>query len=367
MNDLIKIKKYYGEQMMHLCRVLFPTILEQDNLLFNLLERNFANSKFLYEDIINNKQEKNFKKYIYSLLDIEEESPEVTKSPKELLEEAGYILYECHTESDIQQFKKYYSKGEALCTFNGGRLKDCHVFFAVKKNVDVIKRENFSYPQRQDEYGTSVISIQFSKGNINTLSIKNRYNHKVINPDATFGNNLENIIPGLTRAFEKEYKLKINQNSSYDFELPDYIIANDGKYYKYNYEINNVYYCPNNTIIDNFEVKKYEPEKYLVIDYFILDLVNKKIYLYDDDEEDSFINGLQSIKKIEIIKKNQLKTIKIIFKDNNEAYIEIDNHNRIISYKNDNLIEVEQCFLILSKKVQKIELLNAQKIYIMNF
>ena len=128
MNDLIKIKKYYGENMMHLCKNLFPTILEQENLLFSLLDSNFAHSKFLYEDIINNNKEENFKKYIYGLLDIKDEPLEVTKSPKELLEEAGYILYECHTESDIQQFKKYYSKGEELCTFNGGRLNNCHVF-----------------------------------------------------------------------------------------------------------------------------------------------------------------------------------------------------------------------------------------------
>ena len=72
MNDLIKIKKYYGENMMHLCRDLFPTILEQEDLLFSLLDSNFAHSKFLYEDIIDNKQEENFKKYIYGLIDTKE-------------------------------------------------------------------------------------------------------------------------------------------------------------------------------------------------------------------------------------------------------------------------------------------------------
>lgn len=86
-------------------------------------------------------------------------------------------------------------------------------FFAVKKNADEIKRENFTNPQRQDEYGTSVISIQFSKGTINDLSIKNRYNHSVNNPDATFSNNLENIKPGLTNSFEQHYGLNICQQS----------------------------------------------------------------------------------------------------------------------------------------------------------
>ena len=35
--DLKLIKKHYGEKMMHLCRELFPTILERNGLLFKLL------------------------------------------------------------------------------------------------------------------------------------------------------------------------------------------------------------------------------------------------------------------------------------------------------------------------------------------
>ena len=36
------------------------------------------------------------------------------------LDEAGYILYECKTDADIQKFKKYYKKDEELCTFGDG-------------------------------------------------------------------------------------------------------------------------------------------------------------------------------------------------------------------------------------------------------
>lgn len=196
-----------------------------------------------------------------------------------------------------------------LCTFNGGRLNRCYVFFAVKKNVDKILRPNFSNPQRQDEYGTSVISIQFTRGNTNTLSIKNRYNHRVSNPDATFSNDLENIIPGLTKSFEQEYNLNIRKSKVKGFEIPGYVKATDGKFYKYNYEINNIYYCTDNIIIDNFEVvdKYTEKEKYVITDYFIIDLVNKKISLYDERIEDSFINEFKDIKKIEIVKDKKIK------------------------------------------------------------
>ena len=180
--------------MAHLCQTLFPTLLEEDGLLFKLLSDNFNYSKFLYDDLIKQEGVVDFKNYIYSLLDAKKEEILVDKTPYELLDEVGYTLYECKTENDIQKFKKYYYNGEELCTFNGGRLKRCYVFFAVKKDVDSIKREDFIYPNRQDEYGTSVISIQFTKGDINTVSIKNRYNHKVNNPDATFSNNLDKVL-----------------------------------------------------------------------------------------------------------------------------------------------------------------------------
>ena len=133
------------------------------------------------------------------------------KTPQELLSEAGYELEICETEDDIQKYKRYYAPGEELCTFSGGRLESCYVFFAIKKNIDQIRREDFPRTQhddppasREDEYGTSVISIQFGRST-NVLSIKNRYNHTVTNPDATFSNNLENIIPGLTDSFQRTY------------------------------------------------------------------------------------------------------------------------------------------------------------------
>ena len=301
MDDLKLIKDKYGEKMMHFCRSAFPTILETTGLLYNLLKDHFEFSRFLYEDIENEAAFDMFRKYIYSMLNEEQATVASEKTPKELFEELGYDFYECKTEEEIQRFKIYYKKEEELCTFSGGRLKSCHVFFAVKKDAEIIQRKD--EPKRQDEYGTSVISIQFTKGDTNTLSIKNRYNHTVSNPDATFSNCLETITPGLTDSFEKTYNLNINQNDSRSFELAGYVKANDGKYYKYNYEINNIYYCPNNIIIDNYNViRTYEEkEKYLVLDYFILDLVTKKIFEYDD-LFDPFTDSIQNIKKIDIIK-----------------------------------------------------------------
>ena len=374
--DLVKIKDKYGENMMRLCRKLFSTILEEEGKLFEILSSHFAYSKNLYADIVNNSLEDNFKNYIYKLFENNFEiDTSVEMNPYELLDKAGYILYECKCEEDIQSFKKYFDSRELLCSFRGNRLGKCYVFFAVKENVDKIKREDFINPYRQDLYGTSVISIQFSRGSINTLSIKNRYNHTVNNPDATFSNNLENIIPGLTYSFEKYYNLNISNKGSVDFELPGYVRTRDikidneivpGKYYKYNYEINNIYYCDNNIIIDNFEVidKYQEKEKYIVIDYFIVDLVNKDIKLYDDNIDDSFLNIISNIKKIDISKDRVSKNrkLKITLDNDNVIYIEIDNLNRIISYENDFVHCIPNDFLKENLYLKRIKLNNVLRL-----
>ena len=360
MDDLNLIKKHYGEKMMHLCRELFPTLIEKKDL-FKVISSKFDYSKFLYDDIIEECKINDFKNLIYSQTNLENSTVLTNKTPSELLSDVGYILYECNRKEDILKFKKYYAKGEELCTFDSDRLRSNYVFFAVKKNVDKIKRENFINPKRQDEYGTSVISIQFSKGKSNTLSIKNRYNHTVNNPDATYSNNLDNIISGLTYSFEKEYGLNITSKSNNSFELDKYVLANDGKYYKYNLENFNIYYCINNTIIDNFEVKKYEKEKYIVFDYFILDLVNKKLIQYDEGFFDTFIDSIGKINDIEIKLSEDKKYKNIII--NKNIIITLNKQNTMVKYKNQVVKEIDRCFL--SKNIN-LEEINLKKVEIIN-
>jgi len=361
--DLKIIKNKYGEKMMHLCREMFPTILEQPLVLSKILLDHFEPTRFLYDDIVNEEIEDEFKSYIYQIFDsnFREEKINEGKTPFELLDEAGYTLYECKTEEDIQNFKKYYSKGEELCTFNGDRLKRCYVFFAVKKDVDEIRREDFPNPERQDKYGTSVISIQFTKDDSHILSIKNRYNHTVPNPDATFSNNLDNIIEGLTESFEKEYGLY--QKYKNRWNLLGYVLANDGKYYKYNYEINNIYYCPNNIIIDNFEVKRYPQEKYIVMDYYILDLKTGEITLYgDNNNADAFTTSIKDFDRVEIYKENELKKVIFKLKGEKTAVIVLNNKNNIIGLEILNLKVIGNNFLHENSTLQKINLPNVKKI-----
>ena len=325
--ELNKIKKLYGEKFMHLCRRLFPTLLEQEGLLTRILEENFStNSRTLGEDITEIMEE-DFKNFIFSKVNVEKDQIEVIekKTPYELLEEAGYELYECTSEEEIQNFRKYYKPGEELCTFNGGRLDRCVVFWAVKKDADKIIREDFERPRREDKYGTSVMSIQFSRGKTSTVSIKNRYNHTVNNPDATYGNDLDRIVPGLKQSFAEllaERGMELDASNKEEFYIPNYTVANDGKYYKYNMEINGIYYCPGNVIIDHGKVIQLESEKEVLMDYFILDKEKKTLRLYDSSIKDSFLDGFENIEKIEMIKnpdkEKQTRLIKIKTKDSDK-------------------------------------------------
>ena len=379
--ELKKIKKVYGEKFMHLCRELFSTILEEGNLYETLYSLFSENCKTLYDDIVNNNLEDELKDYIYSKIDgeeqIEQEKQDIQidekinlideKTPYELLEEAGYELIECKTEEEIQEFKKYYENSEELCTFTGRRLDKYIVFWAVKKDVENIKREDFKKPKREDEYGTSVMSIQFNRKGICTVSIKNRYNHHVNNPDATYGNDLDNIIPGLTESFArllKERGLILNKSNIEKLNIPGYKVVN-GKYYKYNMEIKGTYYCPGNIIIENDKPKKLgETESQILIDYFLLNMKTKTIDVYDHSIKDSFIDGLQGIERIEVTS-NKKKGTRIITINTNQLtniLVEIDRNNQIIGYTNNELTEIGNKFLHYNKKLTRLETLKLVRV-----
>ncbi len=367
-NELKEIKKIYGEAMMHLCRELFPSILEDEGRLLSILKNNLAPTHSFALDIIDEEFEQSFKNWIHALNEKKEEVLlDVDKTPFELMEEAGYNLYECNSEEDIQKFKKYYIPREELCTFNGGRLERCHVFFAVKKNVDEIKREDFPNPKREDLYGTSVISIQFDRGKMNAISIKNRYNHTVDNPDATFSNNLENIIPGLTNSFEKQYGFSINYDampeSIFLTALLPYTRAKDKKYYRYNVEEEGIYYCENNIIIAGgivYDTLKKNTERYILIEQFIIDLKEKAIFLTDIKSIDhSFvesINSVGNISKIDVKRNGENRLITFQYENGRQVNILINRYNQIVEYDNPYVKGVGDYFLYKCRKLSKISI-----------
>ena len=372
--DLQWIKNKYGERMMILCRDSFPKLLETEGLMPSLLEKYFFRNRNLAQDILEQDKLDSFKAFLYSKIDVEKEEPEliINKSAVELFKKVGYILYpECQTEADVQAFRHYYQRddrkvpvyngikpephqGEELCTFNGGRLDYCRIWFAVKENINEIKREDFKKPARQDAYGTSVISIQFTRSSFSTLSIKNRYNHKVNNPDNTFNCDLDNIIEGLTDAFERDYGVKDSISSKEKFELDNYVVDAYGKYYPYNYEINNIYYCPNNVIIDHF-IPKQLPTHQVLADYFIIDFKNKTVSLYDQNIKDSFVARLDQNEKI-IAGKNGY--IFLTNKNNDEIVLKLNSRGQITSFYDNGLIECEDNFMAYNDALVYLNLPN---------
>ena len=327
-NDLKILKKKYGENFSKLCRELFPSILENEGELVSIITSLFKENHFLYDDLIEYNMVNSFQKLIMNEYGKKTNSIINTeKTPYELFKEKGYTLKECHTNEEILAYKKYYEKGEELCTFKSDRLKTNRVFFAVKDNALDIKRK--SNPQREDEYGTSVLSLQFTL-DTNYLSIKNRYNHTVNNPDATYQNNLENIAKGLTYSFEKYLGIK-QSNINIDFEMPNYVRTVDGKYYRYNVECNNIYYCPDNIVIHNFKEVSFPKEKYILFDGLVLDLTKKTFKCYDNCRYDSSKEFIKYIKKIVIENNSDSKSIYIICEDNIKIYLELNKFNELIS------------------------------------
>lgn len=365
--ELNIIKKLYGEDFAHFCRASFATILEKEGLLTQLLTEKFAPTHSLFEDI-NKKQNSQeifdeLKNFIYYNANLNQSKRVViNKTPKQLMDEAGYILFdECQVEEDVQSFKKYYAKFEELCTFDGGRLNTHRVWFAVKKDVDKINRQDFESPLRQDRYGTSVISIQFSKGLFNSLSIKNRYNHSVLNPDSTFSNDLDNIIAGLSNAFEITYNLALSPTNK-GVKLDNYTVTSDNKFFRENLKIDNISYCENNVIIVDGKAQKLNKDNLLLIDNYVVDFSKKSISLIDNSM-DAFTKSFGKINSIELKKLISGERLLIFTnKENNKVKVNINKNNQIIGYSNKNLEIIENDFLSYSKCLKFIDIPNVKKI-----
>ncbi|MBQ8250633.1 MAG: leucine-rich repeat protein [Alphaproteobacteria bacterium] len=196
------------------------------------------------------------------------------KKPFELLRKAGYDAFYVDSLEKQNSIKPYFEDEEALCTFSDEkRFEKYHIIHCIKKGADKLKRSDFKgKEQREDEYGTSVISIQLLKRG-NFIKICNRYNHTVNAPDNTFYSNPDNIIPGLLNAFEKYFGISLRGSEEL---MPDGFVFQNGQLFKFHTERNNCY------IGDGFYVKdgavcKLNKDYELMADCFIFNLKEKKI------------------------------------------------------------------------------------------
>ena len=193
------------------------------------------------------------------------------KDPLELLSDAGYDAFVVKNEKQKNSIKKYYRSGEEICTLRDPhRHENYYMIHAIKRGADKIKPSR--KPEREDEYGTSVISIQIAKTG-GFISIKNRYNHTISDPDATFNNNPDNIIPGLTNSLKKYFDVDFTTSEQI---LPENFRIIGKQFVHFNYEINNVYYDEKH-YFQGSRITKLNPDYEIMLDSVILDKRTGKV------------------------------------------------------------------------------------------
>lgn len=227
--------------------------------------------------------------YLMAVITSNDNAPtSIPQDPFTLLDQAGYNAFYADTLEKQNSIKHHFAQGELLCTFNDcSRYKEHYIVHAVKKDVNTIKREDFKgKEQRQDAYGTSVISIQMLKDG-GFISIKNRYNHAVSAPDNTFKSNPDNIIDGLSTSLKNYFNVTFSTSQN---ELPEGFILIGNKIFKYNNEIRNVYYG-DQALVKNgviHEVNKSSGDA--LFEKFLFDNKKKVLRAVDPTYEDRFVD-----------------------------------------------------------------------------
>ena len=158
---------------------------------------------------------------------------------KEAFKQGGYATVIFDDEQEIKECQKYYRGGEVICTYNNlkQRMQEYHMIVAIKEGIDKIQR--LEKPQRDDQYGTSILNIQIAK-NGSHMSIKNRYNHTVSQCDATLNNDLNHITMGLQNMVLGYYGFAgLTNNYKNHYQN---VVNIGGVYLKYHTERNNTYF-----------------------------------------------------------------------------------------------------------------------------
>ena len=220
--------------------------------------------------------------YLFYCAVKESSAAQSSLDPFKLLEMAGYKAFYADTLKKQNSIQKYFAEGEELCTFKDSeRYKQYYIIHAIKEEAEKLNRKDFKKPERQDEYGTSVISIQILKTG-GFISIKNRYNHTVKGCDQTFDSNPDYIILGLSEALKKYFKVDFMAKQ---VPLPIRFINYKNQILYVNYECNNCYVGANFYYKDGniFEIDK---DYQCIAEDRIIDFKRKKVlpifYVYDE-------------------------------------------------------------------------------------
>ncbi|MBO7244710.1 MAG: leucine-rich repeat protein [Alphaproteobacteria bacterium] len=205
-----------------------------------------------------------------------------TKSLEEILASAGYDFLIADTLEKQNKLRAFFAKNEELCTFKDSlRYQNYHILFLIKKGAENLNRADFLTPQREDEYATSLMSIQILKTG-GFIKITNRYNHTVENPDNTFYSNPDYIALGLTDALKKQFNVDFSAGL---VDVPNGFLYLKNGLYKYHLEMDNVYYGES-SYVKNGVIHPLQKDYQILADNFIIDFKENKVFsVHEQDEE----------------------------------------------------------------------------------
>ena len=277
-------------------------------------------------------------------------SPEyqTDKKPLELLSEAGYDAFVVTNEKEKNSIKKYYRPGEEICTFRDPeRHINFYMIHAVKRGADKIKPSD--HPKREDEYGTSVISIQIAKGG-GFISIKNRYNHTVNDPDETFNSNPDNIIHGLSTSLKKYFNVDFNVSET---PIPDNFRMVRDQFIYFNHEVNNTYFGPN-YYFSGSTITKLNTDYEVMLDYYILNVKTGEVRDIAGlkDQTHKILQDIFQNKKITIQINPNNKNERMIYAD--DAHVLSVEKGAITELNLSNIKRIGDSFLMQNQNLRKL-------------
>lgn len=376
------LKKKFGETASKKIRQFIPFALDFPNEFATFISNKIPEKEdipFIVEHL-GKRLDGLFRLETDKTIDVVEEN---NKTPEELSKEAGYVFHRPKSVDDILVFKKDFDNGEVLCTFNNveGRERDNFIFWLRRNDAETVlpakkltqaylsedtegsklwrnyldkigkKNEDGSYnlsgieALRQDPYGTSSMSVQIGRRN-GSISIKNRYNHTVSNPDATFGNDLNKVIDGLNEAvFNIE---GLPKKSTQELSLPDQIVSdNKGRFFKFDNEINGIYFSKNG-YMNNGEITLIDKSSQRMIDEYLFDSKSKKITSITGNEYE-YNFGLKNINKISFEKdKIDIKT--------EDGDLSIDFISGVADKVYGNITKIGGSFLSNNQSIRSVDL-----------
>ncbi len=269
-------------------RSVYDIIKKQNGEHFAQMVRKFDSSLFEIENLPHilkyaGRSAEPLLDFLIMLKNVTIQEGKTCQNPFDLLKKAGYRAFLADTRKKQNMIAPFFAKGEELCTFEeSDRYQNYFIIHCIKEGAEKLNRADFEKPEREDEYGTSVISIQILKRG-GFIKITNRYNHTVEFADNTFKSNPDRIIEGLAWALKMYFKVDF---SSKQVPLPDGYLYLDGQIVEYEEERDHIYFGKN-YFIENEHMHFFNKDYQFVMDRFVLDLKERKI-LNPLNERDSF-------------------------------------------------------------------------------